>query len=155
MRNPDCLKYDDCLDIAADENLIFDCDGCDRKGLNRKPKEEVMVKICEVLGCDKKATNKGLCSTDFYRWKTGKIEHPRLGKFQGSGITPPKKNLDLRPGKIIEVVPDQDNVIFTLSNHLRNALKTVKTFADVLEIMDHGDQARLEINTYLHSYFGE
>ena len=109
-----------------------------------------MGKICEIEGCGKKAQNKGLCSTDYYRWSKGKIDHPRLGKFQGAGIIPPKKVKEVKKGPALEVKSE-----ITILSHLRNDLKRVKAFADVLSLLEQGDQAQLEIKTYLHEYLND
>jgi hypothetical protein len=148
MRNPDCLKYHDCLEMAADENLNFDCEGCDHTGITRKPKEEFMGKVCEILDCDKKAQNKGLCTTHWYRWSKGKIDHPRLGKYQDGAPGP--EVAKVKQGPVPEVKTE-----ITILSHLRNDLKRVKAFADVLSLLEQGDQARLEIKAYLHEYINE
>ena len=47
----------------------------DQKPKNQQPKE------CVIEGCEKKAHARGLCHSDYKRWRDGDIEHPTIGKF--------------------------------------------------------------------------
>jgi len=57
MRNPFCLRYDDCLAIAAKQDLEFDCFHCNMI--------QNSIEISDIRGCH--LLLMALFSTDLYK----------------------------------------------------------------------------------------
>lgn len=174
MRNPDCIKYNDCLTLAGKFKKPLECDDC--KGLivkktgiteendpdikiNHKGNKEINMteknegKKCEIPGCPNDAFTRGLCKKVHYgAWRLGRISHPRFGAFKVR-----QKHEKEGPGPVKKPVkktllPERPGLANSLLDLLRVCLTDARSLAAVLKIMGHEDLARTEISAQLKDY---